>query len=95
MNDPDADFEEPTATVDDRTGEAVEHLRAAAHEMIGAFRGFLDVAEELVDDPKAGEAVVETVTALADAARRGTRSAMRDAAAGSSGADYERIDLDD
>lgn len=86
----------PTA---ERTGEAVEHLRAAAHEMIGALRGMLDVAEELVDDPKAGEAVVETVTALADAARRGTRAAIRDATAAGRDDDsaerYERIDLDD
>ena len=83
----------------DRTGEAVEHLRAAAHEMIGALRGMLDVAEELVDDPKAGEAVVETVTALADAARRGTRAAIRDATGADDGRSpserYERIDLDD
>lgn len=79
---------------DQRAGEAVDHLRAAAHELIGAVRGFLDVAEELIDDPKAGEAVVDTVTSLAEAARRGARSAAG-VRPSSPGDDYEHIDLAD
>jgi hypothetical protein len=71
--------------------EAVDHLRAAAHELIGAVRGFLDVAEELVDDPKAGEALVDTVASFAQAARRGASSVGRD----DPGDDYEHIDLGD
>jgi hypothetical protein len=51
----------------DRTGEAVAHLQAAAREMIAAARAFLDVAEEVVEDPKAGEALLES---LGDVARR-------------------------
>ena len=51
----------------DRAGEAVAHLQTAAREVIAAFRAFLDVAEELVEDPKSGEALLET---LGDVARR-------------------------
>ena len=94
MNDAEGETPGPDSPADGRTTATVEHLRAAAHEMIGALRGFLDIAEELVDDPKAGEAVVETVTALADAARRGTRSAMRDAVGDNASDRYESIDLD-
>ena len=92
---PERDPVSGTPASDDPAGEAVEHLRTAAHELIGAFRGFLDIAEELVDDPKAGEAVVDTVNSLADAARRGARSAIRDAGQSSSGDRYENIDLSD
>ena len=51
----------------DRTGEAVAHLQAAAREMIAAARAFLDVAEEVVEDPKAADALLES---LGDVARR-------------------------
>ena len=52
---------------EDRTGEAVAHLQSAARELIAAVRVFLDVAEEVVEDPKAGEALLDT---LGDVARR-------------------------
>jgi hypothetical protein len=55
------------AADEDRAGEAVAHLQTAAREVIAAFRAFLDVAEEVVEDPKAGEALLET---LGDVARR-------------------------
>lgn len=51
----------------DRTGEGMAHLQAAAREMIAAARAFLDVAEEVVEDPKAGEALLDS---LGDVARR-------------------------
>jgi hypothetical protein len=51
----------------DRTGDAVAHLQAAAREMIAAARAFLDVAEEVVEDPEAGEALLAS---LGDVARR-------------------------
>lgn len=38
---------------DPRTREGVEHLQAAARELIAAARAFLDVAEEVVADPSA------------------------------------------
>ncbi|HEY5888005.1 MAG TPA: hypothetical protein VIT24_09790 [Acidimicrobiales bacterium] len=52
---------------EDRTGEAVAHLQSAARELIAAVRVFLDVAEEVVENPKAGEALLDT---LGDVARR-------------------------
>jgi len=52
---------------EDRTSEGVAHLQTAAREVIAAFRAFLDVAEEVVEDPKSGEALLET---LGDLARR-------------------------
>lgn len=58
---------EPADDRVERAGEAVEHLQTAAREVIAAFRAFLDVAEEVVDDPKSGEALLET---LGDLARR-------------------------
>ena len=71
--------------------DPVDHLRAAAHELISAMRGFLDIAEELVDDPKARDAVVDTVASFADAAR----SAARDAVDTRPDDEYEHIDLGD
>ncbi len=46
------------ADPDDRASEAIAHLQAAAREMIAAARAFLDVAEEVVEDPKSGEALL-------------------------------------
>lgn len=43
---------------EERARDAVEHLQAAALEMIAAARAALDVAEELVRDPAAAAAVV-------------------------------------
>ena len=53
------------AGAEDRAGEGVAHLQTAARELIAAFRAFLDVAEELVEDPKAGEALMETLGGVA------------------------------
>lgn len=36
---------------EERAQEAVEHLQAAARELIAAARAFLDVADDLVGDP--------------------------------------------
>jgi len=40
-------------TNEERAIEAVEHLQAAAKELIAAARAVLDVAEDLVDHPDA------------------------------------------
>ena len=37
---------------EDKVHEGIEHLQAAAREMIQATRSLLDAAEELIDDPK-------------------------------------------
>lgn len=42
----------------DRTDSArdgLEHLQAAAHEMIAAARSLLDACEEVLEDPRASE----------------------------------------
>lgn len=38
-------------TNEDRAAEAVEHLQAAARELIAAARAVLDLAEDLVEHP--------------------------------------------
>ena len=50
---------------DDRAAEAVAHLQTAAREMIAAARAFLDVAEEAVENPTSGEALLGTLGDLA------------------------------
>jgi hypothetical protein len=53
---------------DDKVQEGVEHLQAAAREVIRATRSLLDAAEELVEDPRSVQDIVATVTAVAQAA---------------------------
>lgn len=49
---------------DDRAAEGIEHLQAAALELIEAARAFLDVAEDLVRDPGAAATIVQTAAGL-------------------------------
>jgi hypothetical protein len=58
---------------DDRMAEGVEHLQAAALELIAAARAFLDVAEELVTDPERVTGTLATVATLVDGAGRSPR----------------------
>ena len=44
---------------DPRIQAGLEHLQRAAREMIAASRALLDVAEELVDDPRAAAGIVD------------------------------------
>lgn len=53
---------------DDKVQQGLEHLQAAAREMIQATRSLLDAAEELVEDPKAVQGLVGTLTSVAQAA---------------------------
>jgi hypothetical protein len=46
----------------------LEHLQAAAREVIQATRSLLDAAEELVDDPAAVQHLVGAVASVAQAA---------------------------
>lgn len=48
---------EPDATRD-RAREGLEHLQAAARELIAAARAGLDAAEDLIDDPEVVKAMV-------------------------------------
>ena len=50
----------------DRAGEGLDHLQAAALEMIAAVRAFLDVAEDLVVDRAKVAGVVDAVASVAD-----------------------------
>lgn len=50
---------------EDRAQEGIEHLQAAAREMIAAARAFLDVAEDLVAEPGPLLAVLSTLGDLA------------------------------
>lgn len=51
---------------DPRSQEAVDHLQRAAKEMISAARTFLDVVEDVIEDP---ELVTGAVGTLGDALR--------------------------
>ena len=49
---------------DPRVQAGLEHLQRAAREVIAASRALLDVAEELVEDPKAAAGVVDALGSL-------------------------------
>lgn len=59
---------------EDHAREGLEHLQAAAREVIQATRSLLDAAEELVEDPSAVQSVVASVAAVAQAAAARLRS---------------------
>jgi hypothetical protein len=61
---------EPDATCPDRAREGIQHLQAAARELIHAARALLDVAEDLIDDPAAIATLAGALGAMGDAARR-------------------------
>jgi len=56
---------------DERAHEMVEHLQAAALELIEAARAFLDVAEDMVKDP--GQALAMASAAAKMAGTHGPR----------------------
>ncbi|MCU0269766.1 MAG: hypothetical protein MUF83_14135 [Acidimicrobiales bacterium] len=66
---------------DDRAAEGVDHLQAAALEMIAAARAFLDVVEEVVSDRDRVADIVGVVGDAAEAARRAARSSSNGARA--------------
>jgi hypothetical protein len=61
---------EPDANCPDRAREGIQHLQAAARELIHAARALLDVAEDLLDDPAAIATLAGALGAMGDAARR-------------------------
>jgi hypothetical protein len=52
---------------EDHARAGLEHLQAAAREVIKATRSLLDAAEELVDDPRAVQDLVGTIATVAQA----------------------------
>jgi hypothetical protein len=65
---------------DDLAREGLEHLQAAAREVIKATRSLLDAAEQLVDDPAAVQQAVGALTGLAQVAAARLRAGGGDAA---------------
>lgn len=49
---------------DDRAAEGLEHLQAAALELIAAARAFLDVAEDVVREPGVAATIVHAAAGL-------------------------------
>jgi hypothetical protein len=58
---------------DDRSNRGLDHLQAAALEMIHAARAFLDVAEDVVSDQHKVAEIVEVLGSVADAAARAAK----------------------
>lgn len=77
---------------DDLARTGVDHLQAAARELIAAARSFLDAAEELVEDPAAVQHLVQTLGGLAQAAARRLRH-DDDSDDGDDGGGVERIEV--
>lgn len=70
---------------DERTSEGVEHLQAAAREMIEAARAFLDVVDDFVADDERLASVAEAFGSVARGARRAaqqSRSSTDDSSEG-------------
>lgn len=61
---------EPIDVDDPRLQAGLDHLQRAAREVIAASRALLDVAEELVDDPKAAGGLVDLLGSLGALAAR-------------------------
>jgi hypothetical protein len=64
---------------DERAAEGLEHLQAAALELIAAARAFLDVAEDVVTDPEGVTGTLASLAALVDmVTHRGGRAGPGD-----------------
>ena len=57
--------------MNEHTSEGLEHLQAAALELIAAARAFLDVAEDLVREPGAAATIVSTAASVGRAVIHG------------------------
>jgi hypothetical protein len=68
---------QPRASTGDGLDDGVEHLQAAASEMIAAGRAFLDAVEELVRDREAVSSVVDAFGSIAHAATQAAAQAGR------------------
>jgi hypothetical protein len=88
---------ETAAGTQERARQGVEHLQAAARELIEAARAALDVAEELVNDPESVASLAGTLATVGDVARRVSgsggrpRSAQAPAGPASSPDDESRV----
>ena len=76
----DADTAGPYA--DPRVQQGVDSIQRAAREFIQASRALLDVAEELVDDPRAASGLTDLFGEVGAVASRLARDALRGAKTG-------------
>lgn len=79
---------------EDLARAGLEHLQAAAREVIQATRSLLDAAEELVEDPSAVQDIVSTFASVAAAAAsrlRGDTGAPSDGEDGDDDGRVQRI----
>jgi len=67
--------------------DGVEHLQAAAHEMIAAGRAFLDAVEDVVRDRDAVASVVDAFGSIAHAAGQAASQAASQASRVATGRD--------
>jgi hypothetical protein len=63
----------------ERAREGLEHLQAAARELIHAARAMLDVAEAMVDDPEAVTQLVGALGTVGDVVRQAAAAGVRPA----------------
>ncbi len=75
MSDGESSDPDDASSAGQKAAEGVDHLQAAAREMIAAARAFLDVVEEVVDDREAVSSVVDAVSSVAQGAARAVRDA--------------------
>ncbi len=66
---------------DPRVSSAVEHVQRAAVELIAAMRNALDVAEDLVGDPAAFQALLQGAVSVAKVATETVATATSAASA--------------
>lgn len=70
-HEPDDDHRSAWEDQDPRLQAGLDHLQRAAREMIAASRALLDVAEELVEDPKAASGIIDLLGTVAGRSSRG------------------------
>jgi|SoiMethySBSTD1v2_1073268.scaffolds.fasta_scaffold1070264_2 hypothetical protein len=73
----------------DRARQGMEHLQAAAKELIAAARAALDVAEDVVDDPDALAALAGLLGSVGEMARRASGAGGGESGPGDDGASSE------
>lgn len=66
----------------DRARDGLQHLQAAARELIQAARALLDVAENVVDDPAAVATLVGALGPMGDVVRHRVAAATNPGASG-------------
>lgn len=78
---------------DDKTAdparEGLEHLQAAAHEMIAAARSMLDAVEEILEDPRAATAMASAFGTMSRVIEGAVASVSGMVAGGTSESDDE------